>query len=366
MFMQIHQKMGQIIFDNIQCSGGKISFFEYMNTVLYDPNCGYYTGNYQQLGKSGDFITAPEISPLFGECLSKAIHPILQSLVDPVVIEFGAGTGKLAKTLLENLSENISKYIIIEISPALIKLQQELLKEYSDKIIWHDINTPLKNLTGVIIANEVIDAFPVRKFHYADKKLFEYFVVPSKYKNHSFNWHLEAIDFTLEHDISFIHQLNLPDGYTSEYHPTLKPWINNLSTLLQKGAVFIFDYGFPQHEYYHPDRNMGTIMCHYQQQSNTDPFFMPGSQDITAHVNFTQVAEASVEAGFHVAGYTSQAAFLLDVGITELCQSYQDSQAVKLLTLPSEMGELIKVIALSKQLDIPIPGFELQDRRGSL
>jgi len=364
--MQNHQKMIQKILNKIKESNGKISFYEYMNTVLFDSDSGYYTKNSRQLGKLGDFMTAPEISPLFGQSLSKSMYPILKRFHDPVIIEFGAGTGILAKTLLENLGNTISKYIIIEISPALIQQQQKLLSSFSDKIIWHDSHRPLENLTGIIIANEVIDAFPVRKFHYSNKIFSEYYVVPSEKNNTPFDWHLQKIDPNNDSDFQFLQSLDLPNNYTSEYHPTLRSWVKNLSAILQQGLVYIFDYGFPRHEYYHPDRNMGTLMCHFQHHSNTDPFYLPGCQDITAHVDFTSVAEAGVEAGFHVAGYTSQAAFLLASGITELCQSYENAQAVKLLTLPSEMGELIKVIALSKNYEHSIPGFELQDRRENL
>lgn len=379
--MVTHLKLSQKILEKIDREGGKISFYDYMAMVLYDPDDGYYTGKSHQFGKAGDFITSPELSASFGRCLCKAILPVLKQYSNPVILEIGAGTGKLAKTLLEQLGNEIERYIIVEISPSLTKHQKSVLKSYGDKIHWVSDLESLKTLSvsfsGVVIANEVIDAFPVRKFHYDSrhypKTLSEYYVIKAdKNKKNSpvlFEFHRDSLSPQSIKELDFISVLNLPDNYVSEYQPDLSLWMKDLYYLLEEGAVLLLDYGFPRLEYYHPDRNQGTLMCHYQHRSNTDPLYLPGEQDITAHVDFTAVAQAGLSAGFELTGYTTQAAFLLSLGITEYTYSYEETQALKKLLLPSEMGELFKVMAFSKSTASSVKsvlGFELLDKRFSL
>ncbi len=347
------------IIEKIRQSGGKMPFSEYMQMALYDPKLGYYTGYSHQLGRQGDFITAPELSPLFGQCIAKSIQAVLLSLKNPVILEFGAGTGKLAKVILEQC-KCIENYWIIEISPALKKQQQKTLEKYLSQITWLD-KLPEEKFEGVILANEVMDAFPVTKFCLKNNIIYEYYVAE---KNGCLEWHLD-IPSSVE-IISFVNNLALASPYSSEINFAIKPWIKSLSHSLKSGVILLFDYGFPRHEFYHPDRHEGTLMCHYQHQSNTDPFYLPGLQDITAHVDFTFVAESALEANLEVRGYTSQAAFLLESGILDFACHHEDNNAIKMLTLPGQMGELFKVMALSKNNDLPILGFELHDRRSRL
>jgi SAM-dependent MidA family methyltransferase len=344
--------LNDLILAKIDASGGKIPYSIYMELALYAPGLGYYANGLQKFGPTGDFTTAPEISPLFGKSISHAIQ-------DFHLLEFGAGTGILAKTLLEN-HKNIKKYWILEISSELQHRQKELLKDYLDKVTWLT-ELPQEPFSGVILANEVIDAFPVTKFLWKDNKTYEYFVTQNN------NQLSLIIDEASNSRINqFVETLDLPNNYSSEIHLTLKPWIKSLSECLKSGLILIIDYGFPRHEFYHPERSEGTIMCHYQHRAHADPLYKPGEQDITAHVDFTAIAEAAVENNLEIAGYTSQAGFLLDNNLLDFSQGAEDAAAIKLLTLPTEMGELFKVIALTKNWEKPLTGFRMQDRRHRL
>jgi SAM-dependent MidA family methyltransferase len=347
------------IIEKIRRSGSKIPFSSYMEMALYTPELGYYMKEALPFGRQGDFITAPELSPLFGQCIAGAVQPVLDNFKHPVILEWGAGTGKLAYTLLKNC-QHISQYVIIDISPSLRKQQENTLREYLPKITWLE-ELPPEPFEGIILANEVIDAFPVTRFCLENENVREYYVTEN---NQQLQWTLEPPGDP--QIISLVNSLNLGPPYTSEIHLTLKSFMENLSGCLNAGVVLVFDYGFPRHEFYHPDRYAGTLMCHYQHRANADPFYLPGMQDITAHVDFTALAENGFTAGFDVAGYTSQSAFLLECGILGLANTEKDNQAIKLLTLPHEMGELFKVMAFSKNYDLPIRGFKFQDRRNRL
>jgi SAM-dependent MidA family methyltransferase len=347
------------IIEKIRQSGGKIPFSEYMQMALYDPKLGYYTAYHHQLGRQGDFITAPELSPLFGQCIAKSLQAVLCNFKNPMIVEYGAGTGKLAKVLLEQC-DFIENYWIIEISPALRKQQEMNLAKYLSKITWLEKLADEK-FEGVILANEVMDAFPVTKFCLKNNIIQEYYVSE---KGGCLEWYLDMPSHP--EIMSFVNHLELPSAYTSEINFAIKPWIKSLSDGLKSGVILLFDYGYSRHEYYHPNRNGGTLMCYYQHQSNTDPFYLPGLQDMTAHVDFTFVAESAVESGLEIRGYTSQAAFLLESGILDFSQSDEDNHAIKVLTLPSEMGELFKAMILSKNNDLPVLGFGLHDRRNRL
>lgn len=341
-----------LILSKIKASGGKIPYSLYMELALYAPGLGYYANGLPKFGPQGDFITAPELSPLFGKCVSHAIQDFSH------ILEFGAGTGILAKTILDN-HKNIEKYFILEISSELQDRQKTLLKDYGDKVSWLT-ELPAEPFTGVILANEVIDAFPATKFLWNDNKVHEYFVAEHQGE---LVWH---IDESSDNNINiFVGSLNLPNHYTSEIHLNVKLWIKNISNILKSGLILILDYGFPRHEFYHPERSEGTIMCHHQHRAHSDPLYKPGEQDITAHVDFTALAEAAVENNLDLSGYTSQAAFLLENKILDFADKNNaaDAHAIKLLTLPTEMGELFKVMAITKQWDKPITGFNLQDRR---
>ncbi len=350
---------------------GFITFAEYMRVCLYTPGLGYYSAGSEKFGAAGDFVTAPEISPLFSWCLARQCQSILQTLgQEAVIFEFGAGSGALAIELLQYLKLQNSlpaHYYILEVSAELRDRQQTRLRTalpwYIDKMIWLDAMP--ESITGIILANEVLDAMPVTRFCLNEEGLQESVVGLDK---DQFVWQLQAADDRLS---SMVHALEIdfPRPYCSEINLYLPGWIHSVADCLTQGVCLILDYGFPAHEFYHPQRSEGTLMCHYQHRAHPDPFLHPGLQDITAHVDFTAIALQAVEAGLQVAGYTNQAAFLMNLGITDFVSSgnpeelFEYQQQVKRLTLPSEMGELFKVIALTKNFDEALQGFSRFDQR---
>lgn len=362
--LQHSAKLTHFIQHQIHLAGGAIPFSSYMQYALYAPGLGYYMAGKPKLGAAGDFTTAPQLSPLFGYCLAKHCQTILNETKGGNIIEFGAGTGKLAASLLQGGCQP-DTYYIIEISPDLRQQQQMLLKascpDYFTRIKWLD-HLPVTPLKGVIIANEVLDALPASRFLLHNNQVLEYYV---GWEDECFKWKLD-IPSQIELTES-VRKLALTQSpYTSEIHLLLKPWIHSVSNILEQGEILLIDYGFPRRELYHPDRHQGSMMCHYHHHAHTDPFFLPGLQDITAHVDFTAIAEAAIENNLMVAGYTSQAAFLLDCGLLELSKGFEHTQHIKYLTLPSEMGEIFKVIALTREIETPKYGFRLQDRRYQL
>lgn len=354
-----------------------LPFVEFMQAALYDPEFGYYSSGLTKIGAQGDFITAPSLSPLFGYTLANQCQQILPLLDSPILFEFGAGTGALCVDLLTHLEELNTlpeQYLILELSAHLRQCQKELIEQkiphLADKVHWLE-QWPSTSFNGIIIANEVLDAMPVNRFLINEDTILESSVA------------LDATGQLVEqfqpcHNERLLHYLkeqlpHLNAPYLSEVNLFIDEWIAEQFKLLHQGVVFLIDYGFPRHEYYHPDRNQGTLMCHYQHHAHTNPLIHLGEQDITAHVDFTHVAEAGQQAGFHVAGYTNQASFLLANGLLHLLsqvegepQLFNAKQAVKQLVQSSEMGELFKVIALTKNIDIPLNGFLLNDKRVSL
>ena len=332
---------------------GPLSFTDYMNLVLYTPGLGYYSSDLQKFGSAGDFITAPEISPLFGQCLATAFDTVLANLKNPVIVEIGAGTGKLAADMLKNLRQPIERYYIVEISAELREKQQAYLQEHCPQqfhlIQWLD-TLPTQSINGVIFGNEIIDALPVTCFEKQGAQIFERKV---SYKNQQFTWENHPAKTELTHEV---HALNLAATfYQSEINLDLKTWLRSLNNCLNQGVMLFIDYGFPEREYYHPQRCTGTLMCHYQHHAHPDPFYYPGLQDITAHVDFTRIALAADELGLSVDGYCNQASFLIDQGIEKLAVNLDlaTSQAIQTLLFPHEMGELFKVIVLSKNCAEP-------------
>lgn len=354
-----------------------LPFVEFMHHALYAPCEGYYSSGLQKLGKQGDFVTAPELTPLFGKTLANQCQQIMMTLKSPSILEFGAGTGALCVALLEQLEALHclpEAYYILEVSADLRARQQELVKQaiphLADKVIWLD-NWPQNPFTGVVLANEVLDAMPVHRFMHTEQGILESFVHLNEQQQLSEVFkpcdNQRLLDYIQD-------RLDLESTpYLSEVNLFIDDWIKNIYGMMQQGVVLLIDYGFPRHEYYHPDRSQGTLMCHYQHRSHAEPLLHPGEQDITAHVDFTHVAEAGQQAGFHVAGYTNQASFLLANGLLSLINTLDNeverikaNQAIKQLTLPSEMGELFKVIALNKNMEINLNGFQLLDKRVSL
>ncbi len=355
-----------------------LSFADYMQLALYSPEYGYYSSGLAKFGPDGDFVTAPEISPLYGHTLANQCQQILQSLSDPILFEFGAGSGKLCVQLLQQLEASNSlpqKYLILEVSGELRRRQQTLihaaLPHLFDRVIWLDA-WPTQAFNGVVIANEVMDAMPVHRFKLMEDAVYESYVGVDDAGNLLETYRLCSNPKLLQY-VKRVLPNDLTTPYQSEANLFLEPWLQQCFAMLAKGAMFLIDYGFPRHEYYHPDRCQGTLMCHYHHRAHTNPFAHPGEEDITAHVDFTQVAEAAASAGFHVAGYCNQASFLLANGLLTLLvqmisepQRLLEQQKVKQLLHEHEMGELFKVIGLTKNLDIDLFGFQLQDKRASL
>lgn len=354
-----------------------LPFVEFMQLALYAPGAGYYSAGLQKLGRQGDFITAPELSPLFGKTLANQCQQIMIALDSPSILEFGAGTGALCVAVLEQL-EALNclpeTYYILEVSGDLRHRQAQLIEQkiphLADRVSWLD-SWPETPFNGVVLANEVLDAMPVHRFMQTEQGILESYITLDEHQQ------LEEVFKPCENPrlLDYINnRLNLEtQPYLSEVNLFIDAWIANIYQILSQGVVLLIDYGFPRHEYYHPDRQQGTLMCHYQHHSHPDPLVNPGEQDITAHVDFTHVAEAAQQAGFHVAGYTNQASFLLANGLLSLVnmqdnelEQLKAKQAIKQLTQPSEMGELFKVIALNKNMEIDLTGFQLLDKRVSL
>lgn len=376
------QRLVEMIHSEIESEAGRISFARFMALALYAPGLGYYVAGARKFGEAGDFVTAPEISPLFARCLARQCRQVLAQLECGDILEFGAGSGAMAADILlelEALNSLPHHYYIIEVSPDLQQRQRETLLKRAPhlqtRVSWLD-KLP-QDLRGVVLANEVLDAMPVHVLQFDGDKFGERYVA---WEEDAFVW----VDGSLskpELKQAANHLQNemgddaFSSGYVTEVNLALNGWLAAIGNMLVDGAVLLIDYGFPRHEYYHPDRNTGTLMCHYRHRAHPDPFVWPGLQDITAHVDFTAVAEAADAAGLNVAGYTSQAQFLLGCGLGELLQQAATddvrahltmTQAVKKLTLPSEMGELFKVMALTRNFDLPLQGFAMQDRRHRL
>ncbi len=365
------------ICSEIKRHDGKITFAEYMNLALYTPQLGYYSGGLQKFGAQGDFVTAPEISPLFSQCLANQCQEILVNIQGGNILEIGAGSGQMAVDIilhLKTINAPLNYYYILELSADLKKRQQEKIMthcpEFFDRVIWLE-TLSLFDFKGVILANELLDAMPVHQFKIYQNVLHEVEVIV---KNNKIQYQISPTNSPqlLKH----YHSQPWPMEYTSEINLHLNPWIKSLADILNTGVILIVDYGFPRHEYYHPDRSMGTLMCHYRHYAHHDPFLYPGLQDITAHVDFTAIAEAASEVGLDVLGYTSQVAFLLNTGLMTLVEKQRNTKihketlihhhAIQTLTSPAEMGELFKVIALAKNFEQTLVGFKLMDRRYTL
>ncbi len=366
--LQHSQKLLQRIIATIEAQG-PISFAEYMRMALYEPGLGYYSAGAYKFGAEGDFVTAPEISPLFSRCVARQCLQVLNDIADGVIFELGAGSGRMALDILLEIERQgavIPDYFILEVSADLKERQQQLFRtegrRFFDKIHWLT-EWPRAQISGVVIANEVIDAMPVHKFRWQGEWL-EYYVTVVAGK---LAWHLDQ--FSSAELAEALHQLQIDfsDGYDSEINLLLPSWIAGIADCLKQGLVLLIDYGFPRHEYYHPDRSQGTLMCHYRHRAHPDPLFLPGIQDMTAHVDFTAVAIAADAVGLDVRGFTHQAAFLINCGLATMLDTASDhylqmSQQVKQLTLPNEMGELFKACALTKCYDPPLLGFQMMNQ----
>jgi len=362
---------------------GVMSFADYMQLVLYHPEYGYYQRSVLPMGAKGDFLTAPEISPLFADCLATECANVFSSLDSQECIEYGAGSGQLAIDLINALRQqgiHIKRYIIIEVSQSLREKQREriqaALQDDSKFVIWLDA-APL-DFCGVVIANEVLDAIPCHTFSVQDGEFFERAVGFSSDQLTFVNVPLFSPGLK-EALASLQKELTFPVTYASEINLHVNDFIKQLLKPLKKAVVFLIDYGYGQKEYYHPERVNGTLTCFHQHHYHDDPFKLPGLQDITAHVDFTRVADCALEMGASVLGFTTQAHFLLSLGLMEhakrreeqlsAVEQFQLHDAIKRLTFPTEMGETIKIMALAKGCDahdVRLAGFRLKDRRQEL
>ncbi|HHB92375.1 MAG TPA: SAM-dependent methyltransferase [Thioploca sp.] len=366
------QRLTATIITAIERAGGIIPFNEFMQRALYTPGLGYYSAGMRKFGVDGDFVTAPEITPLFAQCIARQCQQVLANFESGVILEFGAGSGIMAVDILKTLEKLDclpTHYFILEISSNL-QLQQKAMFEaqapqFLSLVKWLS-KLPAEPLQGIILANEVMDAIPVQIFTVQADNISESHIT---YADNSFQWQEQVTSNEILQQA--VTKLELPVGYVSEINLALLAWIQSIADILEAGMVLLIDYGFPNKEFYHPQRNKGTLMCHYRHHSHIDPLILVGLQDITAHVNFTAVADAAVSANLHVAGYTTQANFLLACGLADILfslnpddkQNYlKQAQQVKTLILPSEMGELFKVMALTRNLDIPLLGFSKDER----
>jgi SAM-dependent MidA family methyltransferase len=375
---ELSEKLIHLIRQEIQQSDGHITFARFMELALYAPGLGYYNIGTHKLGQHGDFVTAPEISPLFAQCIARQCQQILQELDSGDILEFGAGSGIFAKELLlelEALHALPAHYFILEPSAELRERQIELFNSTCPhllpRIVWLE-KLPEKPLNGIIFANEVLDAMPIHCFEVTEHTIKERCV---SWQDDQFIWSHHTPSPELQTYLeSITKDRSLPLGYQSEVSLIQPAWIKTLADRLEKGVILLIDYGYSRDEYYRPERGMGTFMCFYQHHKHDNPFILPGLQDMTAHVDFTHLAESAVEGGLTIAGFTTQAAFLLAcdlLGIAERAslseiEKYKINQAIKILTLPGQMGDIVKVMAFSKELDITLIGFTLQDKRYDL
>ncbi len=358
---------------------GAISFVRYMQMALYEPGLGYYSSGSRKFGPVGDFVTAPEISPVFALCLARQCVPVLESLNRPVILEPGPGTGAMAATLLQALEYMDclpEKYFMLELSADLRQRQQDQLSRrvphLLHRIVWLD-QLPGEPFEGIIIGNEVVDAIPVHRLVVEHGRLCELCV---GWKDDQFIWKVKPTETAIQARIDqHLAGMNLPEGYQTEINLQVEAWLCSVTVQLQRGLVLLVDYGYPRSEYYHPQRRQGTLLCHYRHHVHADPFLYPGLQDITASVDFTLLAEAATAAGLQVSGYTTQAHFLINTGLDKVLHENrlmaaidpaEAGRQIRILTLPGEMGERFKVMALTKNLDSPLAAFQVFDQRGRL
>ena len=373
------EAVSELIRAELTTAGGWLSFERFMELALYAPGLGYYSAGSAKLGAGGDFVTAPESSDLFSRCLARQCAEVL-AVTGGEILELGAGTGRMAAMLLTELEAGgvlPERYAILEVSADLAARQRERLAKLPpavrERVVWLE-RLPERPLRGVVLANEVADALPCRRFTLTADGLNELGVALADGDPlHEFRDALRAPDTALARACDeILTQLPepLPHGYTSEVCLRLAPWIESLGAFLAQGVLLICDYGLPRRHYYHPQRLTGTLRCHYRHRAHDDPYLNVGVQDITAWVDFTRVAEAALASALTVAGFTTQAAFLLGLGLegmvaaagTDLERTRLAGEARRLI-MPEEMGEAFKVMALTRGGDMSLAGFALSDLR---
>jgi SAM-dependent MidA family methyltransferase len=368
------EHLAKAIAERIDAAGGAIGFDEFMQMALYQPGLGYYAGPAVEFGETGDFVTAPEISPLFGQCLARQVGDLFARGCGPRVLEFGAGSGKLCAQILAELPD-IERYLILDLGAGLKYRQREYLEACLPaasfaRIEW--LSALPADFEGVVLANEVLDAMPVKRVVRRD--LWRELGV--ELSDRGFGWREIPAGEPAESAMRALEARRgaFPEGYTSELNLNLDPWFGALAESCRSAAVLVIDYGYERDQYYHPERREGTLSCHYRHRVHFDPLVYPGLQDITAFVDFDAAADAAEAAGFEVRGLVSQGRFLLANGLLELVereaatggdlQRLALAQQVKTLTLPEEMGEKFKVLALSRNLAAEMPAMRREGARG--
>lgn len=356
-----------------------LSFVDFMQTVLYTPGMGYYSAGMTKFGESGDFVTAPEISSLFGQTLAQQAAQILAAIPHGSILELGAGSGRLAVDILralEQLGQLPKHYDILEISAELQQRQQMTIEQHlphlAQRVRW--LNVLPERFDGLIFANEVLDATPVHLVIWENGNIFEQGVA---WHDQRFIWRPRPLTggelLEIAQRLPPAQNRDMTDSrYLSEISLANRRLIRSLAERLQQGVMLLIDYGFGEREYYHPQRCQGTLMCHYRHHAHDDPFYLPGLQDITAHVDFSAITETALAGGLQLQGFTTQAHFLINCGITDLLGSVPAdhpghylplANQVQRLVSPAEMGELFKVVAFGKSLDLPLRGFRHGDLR---
>lgn len=347
-----------LIAREITAQGGWLPFDRFMALALYAPGLGYYTGGREKFGQmpsgGSDFVTAPELSPLFGQALARQVAQALHATGTDEIWEFGAGTGALALQLLDALGDSVRRYTIVDLSGSLQARQRATLQAHAGKLHW--VSELPAQFSGVVVGNEVLDAMPVQLLVCTKGQWLERGVASSN--KGEFVWQDRPTDLRPPMVIDGVHD------YLTEIHRQAEAFVRTLGDRLHAGAAFLLDYGFPESEYYHPQRHMGTVMCHQAHKADADPLVDVGDKDITAHVNFTGVAVAAQDAGLELLGYTNQAHFLLNCGLAEAMQSASlpERVAANKLLMEHEMGELFKIIGLVKGQPFDAMGFARGDR----
>ena len=369
------ERLHALIEAEVDAFGGAIPFSRYMDIALHAPRLGYYRAGLQNFGPGGDFVTAPEISPLFARAVARQVAQVLSLTQTREVIEVGAGTGAMASRMLADLvSGGGVRYRILEPSGALVARQRETIAAHAPdtlaSVSWLD-DLPEHGFSGVVLANEVLDALPVERFEVAADGVRAHFVGfergrPVWRTRRAEDWLAEGVEL-VQREIG----CRLPVGYVSEIERARSAWTTSVAERLDRGLLLLLDYGYSRREFYQPDRGDGTLRCHFRHHRHDDPLVLCGLQDITSHVDFSAIARA---AGLDVAGFTSQAEFLLACGLLDGLSPHEPGSPefvrltaqIRRLTLPGEMGEAIKVLALTRGIEDPLLGFSGRDHRGRL
>jgi SAM-dependent MidA family methyltransferase len=352
------------LIQHINTRDGWISFEEFVDFVMYKPGLGYYSAGAEKIGHSGDFTTAPEISKLFGMALANQITPILDHYQSPSIIEIGAGTGKLAFDIMTQLNDyqvNFDRYYILELSADLKQRQQSMLSHLPtktlNKIVWLD-SIPMDSIDGVIIANEVIDALPFTRFKSQNGQVYELGI---SVEDNQLIEQPRLADEILSNTVDSIAKeigMTFQDGYTSEIRINFGSWFRTIESMLSSGSIFFVDYGYARQEYYDEERTNGSMICHYRNVAHEDPLSNLGIQDISASVDFSQLADVALQRNIEVGFFTSQSDFLINAEILGVIESVIDeglkmrlTQEVKQLLLPNQMGEVFKCMLLNKNIN---------------